>query len=208
MTVFYSMKKTTRYGLFLAALLLIPVFLTPIWSITLKAPQYPQGLGMYIWVNDITGHERHDIRNINILNHYVGMKEIEPGKVGTLDVMPWVVGGLMAMAVISALAGKLWLAWIWVALFIAAGVAGMVDFYMWGYDYGHNLNPRAAIKVPGMSYQPPLIGKKTLLNITATSWPYWGSLWIVLSLTSGLSALVRETFIQKTIKKNQGHLQE
>ena len=191
------MKISTRLGLIMAALLLIPVFFTPIWTIKLTAPQYPQGLGMYIWIDDITGHERHDIQNINILNHYVGMKEIDPELVKTLDIMPWVVGGLMALAVISALAGKLWLAWIWVVVFIAAGSAGMVDFYMWGYEYGHDLNPRAAIKVPDMSYQPPLIGKKTLLNITATSWPYWGTLWIGLSLAAGTASTTWNTFFSK-----------
>ena len=191
------MKKTTRLGLFLAALLLIPAYFTPIWTITLTAPQYPDGLGMYIWMNDITGHERHDIRNINILNHYVGMKEIDPDLVGTLDIMPWVVGGLIALAVVAAIVGKLWLAWVWIVLFVAAGTAGMVDFYMWGYDYGHDLNPRAAIKVPDMSYQPPLIGRKTLLNITATSWPYWGTLWIGLSLAAGTAVTARDSFFGK-----------
>ncbi len=191
------MKRQTRLGLIVAALLLIPVYFTPIWSITLTAPQYSDGLGMYIWVNDITGHERHDIRNINILNHYVGMQEIDPDTVPTLDIMPWVIAGLMGLAVIAALLGYRWLAWTWIILFLVAGTAGMVDFYMWGYDYGHNLNPRAAIKVPDMTYQPPLIGKKTLLNITATSWPYWGTLWIGLSLFAGTAATVRDRFSVK-----------
>lgn len=181
----------------LAAMLLIPAYFTPIWTITLKAPQYPDGLGMYIWMNDITGHERHDIRNINILNHYVGMKEIDPELVGTLNIIPWVTGGLIALAVVSALIGKLWFAWLWIIVFVVAGIAGMVDFYMWGYDYGHDLNPRAAIKVPDMTYQPPLIGSKTLLNITATSWPYWGTLWIGLSLASGAVVTIRDSFIRK-----------
>ena len=191
------MWKSTRFGMIIAALLLIPVYLTPIWTIKLTAPQYPDGLGMYIWIDDITGHERHDIRNINILNHYVGMKEIDPELVGTLDIIPWVVGGLIALAVVAALTGKLWLAWIWIVLFVVAGTAGMVDFYMWGYDYGHDLDPRAAIKVPGMSYQPPLIGRKTLLNITAASWPYWGTLWIGLSLAAGTAVTVWNSFFKK-----------
>ncbi len=182
-----SFKK--RIGLFAAALLLIPAFFTPIWTITLTAPQYPDGLGMYIWVNDITGHERHDIQNINILNHYVGMQKIEPDAVPTLDIMPWVIGGLIALAVLAAATGWAWMGWLWVVLFLIAGTAGMVDFYMWGYDYGHNLDPRAAIKVPDMTYQPPLIGSDTLLNITATSWPYWGTLWIGLSFLTGTAML-------------------
>ncbi len=191
------MSRTSRLGLFLAALLLIPVFFTPIWSITLTAPQYPDGIGMYIWVNDITGHERHDIQNINILNHYVGMQEIDPDQVPTLDIIPWVIAGLIALAAAAAATGSRWLAWIWVALFVIAGVAGMYDFYMWGYEYGHNLDPRAAIKVPDMTYQPPVIGRETLLNITAHSWPYWGTLWIGLSLLTGTGVLLWDRIAKK-----------
>lgn len=194
------MSKSNRLGMLLAALLLIPVFFTPIWTIKLTAPQYSDGLGMYIWINDITGHERHDIKNINILNHYVGMQEIDPDLVPALDVMQWVLALLIGLAAMAALTGFRWMVWLWIALFLAAGIAGMVDFYMWGYDYGHNLNPRAAIKVPDMTYQPPLIGKKTLLNITATSWPYWGTLWIGLSLMTGCAAMAKEWFEPK--KKN------
>jgi copper chaperone NosL len=65
---------------------------------------------------------------------------------------------------------------------VVLGIAGLIDFYMWGYDYGHNLNPRAPIKVPGMSYQPPLIGCKQLLNINACSWPHSVSIFICLSV--------------------------
>ena len=183
------MTIQSRLGLILAAILLIPVYFTPIWSITMKAPQYPDGLGMYIWVDDITGHSRHDLQNINILNHYIGMQEIHPEEVPELRIIPWVFAGLIALAVVVALTGKLWLAWVWLILFILAGIGGMVDFYLWGYDYGHNLNPKAAIKVPGMTYQPPLLGSKTLLNITASSWPYWGSLWVGLSMFAGAGSV-------------------
>ncbi len=50
------------------------------------------------------------------------------------------------------------------SFFVLAAV-GLYDFYMWEYDYGHNLNPHAAIKIPGMAYQPPLIGSKMLLTL-------------------------------------------
>lgn len=52
----------------------------------------------------------------------------------------------------------------------------MADFWRWEYNYGHNLNPNAAIIVPGMAYQPPLIGYKKLLNFGAYSVPDTGGL--------------------------------
>jgi copper chaperone NosL len=80
-----------------------------------------------------------------------------------------------------ALANKRFLLWTFVGLLTATGIAALVDFYLWGYDYGHNLDPTAAIVVPGMSYQPPLIGTKQLLNFTAFSGPDIGG-WIFVSV--------------------------
>jgi len=77
--------------------------------------------------------------------------------------------------------------WVYTIVLISAGIAGLVDFYLWGYDYGHNLDPNAAIKVPGMSYQPPLIGTKELLNFVAFSGPDTGG-WII--AVSGLLVIV------------------
>jgi hypothetical protein len=67
------------------------------------------------------------------------------------------------------------------------GIAGGVDFYLWEYDYGHNLNPEAAIKIPGMSYQPPLIGSKQLANFTAYSTPDTGG---IILIGAGIASLV------------------
>ncbi len=73
----------------------------------------------------------------------------------------------------------------------------MVDFYLWEYDYGHNLKPDAAIVVPGMTYQPPLLGYKQLLNFGAYSYPYTGG-WIM--ITVALVALILSFLNLKTLK--------
>jgi copper chaperone NosL len=69
----------------------------------------------------------------------------------------------------------------------------MYDFYMWEYDYGHQLNPDAPIKVPGMTYQPPLIGSKQLLNITAVSLPSTAAIVIFVSIFLNITALYVDT---------------
>lgn len=175
------MTGRSRLLLAAAALLLGLAFVLPLWSIGLTAPQYRDGLGMYIGISDIRGHNEHDIQNINILNHYIGMRPIEPEKVPELRIMPWVLAGLMLTGLGAAALGRRWVAMAWLALFVVLGVVGMADFYSWKYDYGHNLSPDAPIKVPGMTYQPPLIGTKQLLNITASSWPSWGTLALLAS---------------------------
>ena len=174
----------------ISALLLLPVFMVPLWRIQLHAPQYPEGLGMLIRVNTITGIKPPDLDNINGLNHYIGMKAIDPAEFPVLRVMPWAVGGLALLALVTAASGLRVLLFGWLAAFAVAGAAGLADFYRWAYDYGHNLAPDAIIKVPGMSYQPPLIGSKQLLNFTADSWPAAGSWFAVGAFALGAIALL------------------
>lgn len=169
------MKKITKILIIASSLAMIAAFLTPIWMIDLEAPQYPEGLGMQIWISKITG----DLNTINGLNHYIGMKKIEPDSIKELTVMPYILGGLIAFGIVTAIAGKKKLLAVFAVVFLIAGIAGGVDFYMWEYDYGHDLDPTAAIVVPGMSYQPPLIGSKQLLNFVAHSYPDTGG-WIVI----------------------------
>ncbi len=173
------MKKSSRIMLALSALALLAGFFLPLWSITLEAPQYPEGIGLLIRVNTITGVKPHDLDNINKLNHYIGMKRIEPDAIPELDFMPWILGILMIAGLVAAGFGRRWMLFGWLSLLAALGVAGMVDFWLWGYDYGHNLDPTAAIKVPGMVYQPPLIGSKALLNFVAHSWPALGGIIVI-----------------------------
>jgi copper chaperone NosL len=97
----------------------------------------------------------------------------------------------MALGLIAAGAGKRALARVWVAAFILLAVAGLVDFWKWEYDYGHDLDTEnAIIKVPGMNYQPPLIGTRQLLNFRATSLPGGGGIALAVSLGLGVLALV------------------
>jgi copper chaperone NosL len=174
--------RKSRLIMVLAALLLLPAFITPLWSIGLVAPQYPDGLGMHIYVHDVRGHERHDLQNINILNHYIGMQAIEPESIPELDIMPWVLAGLIVTGVMAGALGRPGIMLGWLVLFVAAGVAGMVDFYLWNIDYGHNLSPDAPIRIPDMTYSPPIIGTAQLLNIRASSWPGLGTLFIGVSV--------------------------
>jgi copper chaperone NosL len=81
-----------------------------------------------------------------------------------------------------------WLVGTWLTSLLVFLAAAMVDFYRWGYDYGHNLDPHAAIKLEGMTYQPPLIGYKQLLNFEAYSLPDVGA-WFI-GAAAGLAALV------------------
>lgn len=186
------MSRMTRWVLGVAVLLLGTAYFLPLWQIGLKAPQYPEGLGMYIWVDQITGQRPHDLKNINGLNHYIGMKEIVPESFPELQLMPRILAGLILLGVSAALWGRRKALYAWTAIFLLGALAGLADFWKWGYDYGHNLDPTAAIQIPGMSYQPPVIGSKQLLNFFATSFPASGG-WIAFGvLATAIWLSVRE----------------
>ena len=171
------MPHSARLLTLAASLLLGALFVTPLWSVRLVAPQYPEGLGMLIRINTIEGVKEHDLRNINSLNHYIGMKAIEPAAIPELKYMPWIAAGLIAAGLAAAALARRRLLVAWIAAIAVAGGAGLYDFWRWSYDYGHNLDmEKAIIVVPGMSYQPPLIGTKQLLNFTATSLPASGAI--------------------------------
>lgn len=159
-----------------AAILLLALYALPVWKVELTAPQYPEGLGMYIAIADISGQGEFDLQKINNLNHYIGMRPIDAATIPELRYLPWILAALIAFGLVTAAIGSRRLLHAWLVALVFAGAAGLADFYRWGYEYGHNLDDTAIIKVPGMAYQPPVIGRKQLLNFTAESWPASGGL--------------------------------
>ena len=183
------MTRLSRLLVGAAALLLAAVYVLPLWHVRLVAPQYPEGLGMHIHVSSLQGATETDLTNINNLNHYIGMKRIETDAIPELGIMPWIVAALIGGGLLVAAIGKRRPLYLWLGVFGASGVFGLADFWHWEYDYGHNLDmAEAIIKIPGMSYQPPLIGSKQLLNFTATSWPGLGGAAAGLAFALGLTA--------------------
>lgn len=196
------MKTQSKIIIIFASLLLILTFLFPLWYIDLEAPQYPEGIGLEIWLNKITGQKPNDLANINGLNHYIGMKEIVPDAIPELKIMPFIIIFLIVFGLISGISGKRSLVYIWIVLFFLIASVGMYDFYLWEYDYGHNLNPHAAIKIPGMVYQPPLIGSKMLLNFNAISMPDISFYILLIAVGLAIIALIIDKKSKKVTEKN------
>ncbi len=181
------MNKVSKTILIIASLLLLLMYVFPVWSITLEAPQYPEGLGMYIWINDITGHNPNDLNNINLVNHYIGMKDIDPQSFPEFKIIPYVVFFIIAFGLFTAIKGGNKMLLVWIGVFVVLALIGLYDFYQWNYDYGHNLDiEKAAIKIPNMTYQPPLFGRKTILNFTAYSFPALGGIAAFVSILLGM----------------------
>ena len=167
----------------ICSLLMLAVLFIPIWKIELSAPQYPEGLVLKVWADKLAGN----VDVINGLNHYIGMRHLHTEDFIEFTILPYIVIGfaLHGLLVLFLNRKKIFNSWFY--LFIIICVVSMVDFYRWEYNYGHELNPDAPIKVPGMAYQPPLIGYKKLLNFGAYSIPDVGGL---LFVTIGVILLV------------------
>ena len=186
------MIRLSRWVVVAASMALLAVFVAPLWRIDLIAPQYPEGIGLRIWIDKITGLRPNDLNSLNGLNHYIGMRAIVPESIPELRLMPQLLAAAIVAGLLVALIGRRPVLYVWAVLFTLGAVAGLADFWKWGYEYGHELDPHAAIKVPGMSYQPPLIGSKQLLNFHATSWPGLGGWIAILAVGAVVTVAVLE----------------
>lgn len=175
----------SRALLFICGIGLLVVLFVPMWRIDLDAPQYPEGLRLLIYANKLSGN----VDIINGLNHYIGMKTLHADDFIEFKILPGIIVFFAILFIIAAIAAKRkWINFL-CSLFVSFGIIAMIDFWRWEYDYGHNLNPDAAIIVPGMAYQPPLIGFKQLLNFGAYSMPDIGG-WIFVAVGVILLSLV------------------
>jgi copper chaperone NosL len=193
--VFMKNKKISsfiRVLLVICGFGLIVVLFTPMWRIDLQAPQYPEGLRMLIYANKLAGN----VDIINGLNHYIGMKTLHTDDFPEFKILPAIIIFFSLFFLVAGAIGKRRWMNILCFLFICFGIIAMIDFWRWEYDYGHNLNPDAAIIVPGMAYQPPLIGFKQLLNFGAYSMPDIGG-WIFVAVGAILLACVVAEFMKK-----------
>ncbi len=180
----FKISTLSRVLLALGALALLILLKVPIWYIYLTAPQYPEGLEMQIWHNTITG----DVKIISALNHYIGMRAISVEMFPEFEYLGNVIMGVAGVCLVLGLIGRWWSALTYWLIMAVADTLALYDFWRWGYDYGHNLNPEAPIIIPGMAYQPPVLGYKKLLNFEAWSLPDIGG-WILMAVT-GVSLLV------------------
>lgn len=174
--------------MFGAVLCLGALFVFPMWKIQLFAPQYPDGVEMHIWINKIGGATPGTLQNVNILNHYVGMQKIEPHSIPELQYFQYIAMAIMGLGLLAMILHRRPVYLAWTVLLAVLCAAGIYDFYLWEYDYGHNLSDTAPIKIPGASFQPPLFGKKDILNFTAVSLPHVAGYFVMLSMVLGLAA--------------------
>lgn len=178
--------KKSKITMLVGVILPLALFVFPLWNITLEAPQYPIPLGMDIYINDFADANPHDIKNINLMNHYVGMKYI-PESIPEFKIFPAVIISMVVIGLIIGFKANYKWYLVWFIVMCVLGAAGMYDFYLWEHDYGHNLDPKAIMKFTNpdgsiMGFQPPLFGSKDILNFRAHSYPQLGAYFLAIGM--------------------------
>ncbi|WP_203296114.1 hypothetical protein [Luteirhabdus pelagi] len=200
----------------IGSLLLLGLFKFPLWSIMLGAPQYPDPLGMNIFIDGIEGASEFDIQNIDGLNHYIGMKTIpKPEEMWEFSTFPMVIGSMVFLGVIIGFLGFLgkinhWWFIGWFLSMSVLGILGMYDFNLWLIEYGTDLDPNAIMKMTHpdgtpMTYKPPLFGHQKMLNFDVDSWPHTGAYFMFIGMMLTLAAFFigkREWNSKAIVKKS------
>lgn len=137
-----------------AALLLIVSVFMPYWRMEMTAPQYPKGLYVNVFVNHLEG----DMREIDALNHYLGMPPLDEG--GQLE-RSLSLFALLALGLLLAASVFVHNQW---ALLLALPVLAyplifVADLWYILYTYGHSIDPQSALGGAIKPFTPPIIGQ-------------------------------------------------
>jgi copper chaperone NosL len=172
-----------------AAACLVVTCCAPLWNLTMFAPQYPDGLRLYIYDHSLQGgNSGQDVKEINVLNHYIGMHDLAEADFTEFKWMPFVIGGVALLILRAVVHGT-----------VAALVDSSVVFFyfaafsLWSfgyklYRYGHDLSPTAAVKVD--PFMPPMFGYSRIANFEVYSYPQAGSYAMTVALLLLGAALV------------------
>jgi hypothetical protein len=146
-----------------AAGLLVVSILFPYWRLKLHAPQYPRGLEARVTVRTFEG----DIREINGLNHYIGMRPLEEGGELERNLSIFAIPAMAGLAALMAVRRR----WMWLLAVpaIAYPVVFTADLFYWLHNFGHNLDPTAALSASIGEFTPTILGPGKVGQFRTTS---------------------------------------
>lgn len=160
----------SRLMIVLATLCLIPAFILPLWTMTMFAPQYPNGLRLGIYSHElIGGNNNQDVKEINLLNHYIGMHELDASDFPEFKWIPFFLGVIGLLFLRAAVMGRMQHLVDAAVLYCYFCLFSLWTFGSKLYSYGHNLAPTAAVKVP--KFTPPFFGGRQIANFEVYSYP-------------------------------------
>jgi copper chaperone NosL len=168
----------SRVLLVLAAAALVGALLQPLWRIRLVAPQYEEGLSLYIYAYKLTaGNGGQDLPEINNLNHYIGMKPLAEADFIEMRWVPFALGAFILLALRAAVVGSLRTVLDLLVVYSYFTAFSLGSFYYRLYTYGHQLDPHAPMRIK--PFTPVLLGEQKIANFVQSSYPQIGSVWLV-----------------------------
>ena len=177
-----------RVVLALLTIFIVLSFTAPMWSLNMKAPQYPQGLDLFVYSYKVDGgNDGNDVQEINVLNHYIGMAPIDRVALADLDWIPFLFAGMIILALRTAVIGKVSSMIDLLVLTTYAGVFGFGRLYFKLYTFGHDLDPKAPVTVD--PFMPVIWGKKQIANFLTEAGPGLGTVYVAIFAT-GLTLLL------------------
>lgn len=168
------LNLTSRVLLLIGAVMVGSAIFSPLWKVHLVAPQYQEGLEMIIYPYKLEGgHDGQDLEEINMLNHYIGMKHIDEADFTEMQILPFMFGLFVLLALRAAVFGQISAV---IDLFVLTSYFGVFSagtFYYRLYTYGHNLDPTAPMNIE--PFMPVVIGTQQVANFTQSSYPQIGT---------------------------------
>jgi hypothetical protein len=153
-----------------AGVLLPLALIFPLWEITMFAGQFPEGIRMSIFAHKLVGgNGGADLQGINILNHYIGMREIRAQDFPEMKFIPFALGLFLLLGLRTAVFGRVHQLVDLLVLFTYFGLFSLAAFYYRMYTFGHQLSPEAPIKVA--PFTPPVFGHQQIANFDVYSYP-------------------------------------
>jgi len=188
-----TLSAKSRLLIIVATLALLPSIFLPTWTIRLHAPQYPEGLELQIYPHSVRG----DVREINLLNHYIGMHQIDAAEFPEFRFIPFFILRFFCFALLTALVGWMAIAALGWVDFVVFGVVMLYTLQHWLYEYGHNLSPDAPLNIE--PFTPHFIGSTTIGQFTVSSWPAFGAILMGLAGLLGPVVVVLEWRRQRAL---------
>lgn len=175
-----------------AGVLLVLSILLPYWHMRLNAPQYPKGLYVHAYLNRLEG----DVREIDGLNHYIGMRPL--GEAAQLErSLSLIAVGALALL----LAGAVFIHNRWAAaLCLPALLYPFIflgDLQFWLANFGTNLDPKAPLSSSIKPFVPPVLGEGIVGQFSTVATPGAG---LILAAIASLLILVGLYFHRRVYK--------
>jgi copper chaperone NosL len=174
-----QMSTLGRWLIVIASAALIPTIFMPTWRITLRAPQYPNGLTMAIYPNTVEG----DLREVNLLNHYIGMHSIEPSEFPEFRFIPFFILRFLGLSLLAAMTGRMAIAALGYLDFVVFGAVMLFTLQHWLSEFGQNLDPTAPLKLA--PFAAKFLGQTRVGQFSVQSWPAAGAIMMTLAAILG-----------------------